>query len=304
MINIKNKRWELLEYQDIIEWLNSDIKADGQENFFFEFKSDEVGNQSFIKEVSAFSNTYGGYIIIGVNDDRSVTGCHDWTEERIHTLIYDSITPLPIFDVKRFNKEGSNSIIVVKVESGSMPPYITNKGKIYERVSSGSIPIVDSAKLAQIYKRNEDSIIATRKMIELPDIIFTIDSGNIYGYIDLGFSIELSDRSEFRERWIKIGSSDMMEYINSSNDEFTVSKVGYSYFISVGRTEAKDNYGNIMPLDAGLNNFIEISSRGSIRSRILLYGSEGEDKVNLANTTAVNSTTAQELFIYKETRKW
>ena len=45
---------------------------DNDENFFFEFKDSKVKNQKIINELCALSNTYGGYIFIGVSDEKEV----------------------------------------------------------------------------------------------------------------------------------------------------------------------------------------------------------------------------------------
>lgn len=58
MLNINNKTWEKLRAKDIITFLN----VLEEETFFFEFKQDDIKPDHFIKEVSAFANTYGGYI--------------------------------------------------------------------------------------------------------------------------------------------------------------------------------------------------------------------------------------------------
>lgn len=288
MININNKNWEQIEYKDIEAWLNNNSKADGQENFFFEFKQDDMENKKFIKEVSAFANTYGGYIFIGVDDDCNITGCVNWKEEKIHKIIYDSITPLPIFDVKTFNNDKSGQIIIVKIEPGPMPPYITNKGKIYERVSSGSIPINDSAKLAQLYKRNNDEIKVLHNAIELPAVEYDSVPRNVFGYIDLGFSIECAERKSIQSQWDNIGQSGAVDVLRKSHNEFSISRIGNAYCISVGGAKSTDDLGNSIPLAAGANNFIEISDSGDVRSRIILTTQPGEDNVNLAELFVVN----------------
>lgn len=57
MININNKSWEQLSFSDIEAFL-----VNGEESTFFEFKEDRETNEKLIKEIVAFSNTYGGYI--------------------------------------------------------------------------------------------------------------------------------------------------------------------------------------------------------------------------------------------------
>ena len=98
MININNKPWDKVRKADIAEQLN---KLE-EETFFFELKRDEVTSDHFIKEVSALANTYGGYIFLGVDDDKQIYGCSKWTEQRIHSVMHDCITPTPNFDVKSF----------------------------------------------------------------------------------------------------------------------------------------------------------------------------------------------------------
>lgn len=83
MININGKQWDQITKEDI-EIL---LAGDNDENFFFEYKNDDVDNKKLIKEISAFSNTYGGYIIIGVDDDKKISGCSKWNEQKIHTTI-------------------------------------------------------------------------------------------------------------------------------------------------------------------------------------------------------------------------
>lgn len=124
MMNINNKSWEKLRATDIIKFL-SDI----EESIFVEFKSDDEAPNKLVKEISAFANTYGGYILLGVSDDKSVCGCTKWSEQRIHTVVHDSLFPAPSLDVKNFVIEGKK-VYVIKIEEGSMPPYVTSKGNV------------------------------------------------------------------------------------------------------------------------------------------------------------------------------
>lgn len=108
MININNKDWNHLCADDVCSFL----LGGGEENFFFEFKADQEKNSKLIKEISAFANTYSGYLFLGVNDDKTIGGCLEWTEQRIHATIHDSISPTPIFDVKKFEIDGKTIYII------------------------------------------------------------------------------------------------------------------------------------------------------------------------------------------------
>ena len=80
------------------------------------------------------------------------------------------------------------AIYIVKIEEGSMPPYITNKGKIYERVSSGSMSIKDSTKLNQLHKKHEEQQREISRKIELEPIQWNMAiPNNVCGHIDFGY---------------------------------------------------------------------------------------------------------------------
>ena len=60
-----------------------------------EFKRDLSSPKPLLKTLVAFANTAGGRLVIGVSDDRQITGVKDplAEEERLCNLIADSIAP-------------------------------------------------------------------------------------------------------------------------------------------------------------------------------------------------------------------
>ena len=81
MICINSKEWSSLTSNDIIDFLSS---PETEESFFFEFKEDRVDPKKLAEEISAFANTYGGFIFLGITDLKKVDGCSLWNEQRIH----------------------------------------------------------------------------------------------------------------------------------------------------------------------------------------------------------------------------
>lgn len=279
MININNKRWDKLRSTDIEKLLMGDV----DENFFFEFKADDETPAKLIKEISALSNTYGGYILLGVNDDKTIGGCQKWTEQRIHTAIHDSMTPIPNFDVKKF-KIHHKTVLVIKIEEGSIPPYITNKGEIYERVSSGSFPIKDSSKLTQLYSKRIDQIEKIKSKIELEDIDFSgfgNRPNNLCAYLDLGFSTTCSELTELQKDFYTMNLNPVATYLRSLQGDFSIARLGQSFLFTIGRVAVTDDNGNEMLMSAGINNFIEIMCDGSVRCRIILASDPGQSRVNI-----------------------
>mgnify|MGYP000519584545 CR=1 FL=1 len=116
MVNINSKPWEELQFKDVQDYLSD---PDSNENCFFEYKIDKVEPAKLVKEISAFANTYGGYIFLGVDDNKNIVGCTAWNEQRIHITIHNGITPTPQFDVKCFSAD-DKIIYVIKIEEGAM----------------------------------------------------------------------------------------------------------------------------------------------------------------------------------------
>lgn len=278
MININGKQWNQISKEDI-EIL---LASDDDENFFFEYKNEDVTTKKLIKEISAFANTYGGYIIIGIDDDKKISGCTKWDEQKIHITIHDSITPIPNFDVKKVSIDKEKNIYIIKIEEGSHPPYITNTGKIYERVSSGSFPINESLKLIQLYYKREDQNKKIKNKIEIDDIN-NINSlpNNLCGYVDVGFSITVNDSKELQKKIFNIDLEELSKEIKRENKYYNVTRVGYSIVIVLGKSECTNN-GNKVLSNAGINNFIEIMGDGSVRCRSILSADEN-NKVNISN---------------------
>ena len=229
---------------------------------------------------------------MGVSDEKVITGCKKWNEQKIHTMIHDSLSPIPNFDVKKFMTKDLKNIFVIKIEQGTTPPYITSKGKIYERLSSGSFVINDSTKLTQMYYKRENELKKIEKKITIDEIKDPMVINNFFGYLDIGFSLEVTDLNKiwtiYNEADLKKIASDLKEQVNNM---FSISRVGYSIVISVG--EIKNPKGSIM---ANLNNFIEIMGDGSVKLRILLTNNGENDFVDITSFSNI-------LWIFKEIYK-
>lgn len=280
MLNINNKSWEKLRAKDIVDFL----KGLEDETFFFELKQDDIKPEHFIKEVSAFANTYGGYIFLGVGDSKNIVGCLKWTEQRIHSVIHDCITPTPNFDVKAFNINHCK-VFVIKIEEGILPPYITNKGQIFERVSSGSFIINDSAKLSQLYYKREEQLKNTELKLSLESIKPNqIIVDNLCAYLDYGFSTVFSEPTVLQKDINNFDFQPICDFLNSKNITHSVSRLGTSILISYGNLGINPNI-----LCAGLNNFIEIMADGSVKGRIILvsFGQSNNVKVDIYALLAV-----------------
>lgn len=275
MININNTSWNELKIGDVIEFLNSDT----DETFFFEFKSDRENPKGLIKEISAFANTYGGYIFIGVDDDKKISGCKEWTEEKIHNVMHNCITPTPNFDVKQLKTQNGQILLVIKIEEGTMPPYITNGGHIYERVSSGSFPVKDSSKLTQLYNKKQDQLIKIENKIKLDDLTLNMYTPpNLCGCLDIGFSLTCSEQTNLEKNFFNYDLEPIKSFLKEhfGTGSYGISRVGYSFVFNIGNIEPAAN--NVL---SGIHNFIEIMSDGSVKCRVILLAIDGKIDLSL-----------------------
>lgn len=278
MISINNKAWKELKVEDVESAI-----LEEEESFYFEFKDDEAAPKKIAEEVSALANTYGGYIFLGVSDDKTINGCQKWTEQRIHTMIHDAISPTPDFDVKKFVTSTGKIVLVIKIEEGSMPPYITNKGKIYERLSSGSFEIKDSVKLTQMYYQRESDLKRIEEKLTIAPI--DIETKNIFGYVDIGFHLRMSNADGIADDFFNADLKKVFKIIKNTGNACSISRVGYTIVVSVGEVKCPDRNP-----EANLCNFIEIMSDGSVKLRILLANNEGKSRVNIACIFSMLST--------------
>lgn len=285
MLNINGREWNDLTVEDIEKAV-----SDEDESFFFEFKEDRVEAKKLTEEISAFANTYGGYIFLGVSDKKAITGCTKWNEQRIHTTIHDSLSPIPSFDVKKFTTKDEKVIFVIKIEQGTMPPYITSSGKIYERISSGSFVIKESAKLTQMYYQRESELKKIEEKLKIEDI--RDSTSNVFGYLDIGFSLVTTDNNKIWRSYIEADLKQIAYELKATSNAFSISRVGNSLVISIG--EVKNSNGNVF---SNLHNFIEIMGDGSVKLRILLINNNESDEVNICWLFTVVSTFEG---IYKE----
>jgi len=107
-----------------------------------EFKQDLSSPRNILKTIVAFANTAGGRIIIGVEDkSRTVSGIADplGEEERLCSLIADSILPRLVPDVDIISVEDATLLVVQVYPSGQRPHFLKKEGPVegvYVRLGS------------------------------------------------------------------------------------------------------------------------------------------------------------------------
>ena len=106
-----------------------------------EFKSGAFHNDSLAKEIVAFANMRGGQILVGVEDDGSLSGIAEPSRmiERIIHISRNNILP-PLIPDLVVVRCGDRNILVVTVEKGPAKPYkVKSSNRYYIRAGTSAI---------------------------------------------------------------------------------------------------------------------------------------------------------------------
>lgn len=96
-----------------------------------EFKQDLSGAKNILKTLTAFANTAGGVLLIGIEDEsRAVLGVENPLdeEERLCNLISDSIEPRLVPNVEMLNWSGRTLLAVEVYPSALRPHWLKSEG--------------------------------------------------------------------------------------------------------------------------------------------------------------------------------
>lgn len=113
------------------------------ENSGVEFKRDDLRAEQLAKEVVALANFQGGRILLGVEDDGTITGIQRADLERwvMDTVFGRTVHPMILPFYEEIQIDDGSRIAVISITQGTSKPYVVrNRGRedIYVRVGSTS----------------------------------------------------------------------------------------------------------------------------------------------------------------------
>jgi ATP-dependent DNA helicase RecG len=107
------------------------------ENQSLEFKSAQVHANSLAKELVAFANTSGGVILLGVEDDGSVSGLPDDKnyEEWVSNIARNNVIPALEVIIEQRSVD-TLAVLYIEVPKGAEKPYQTQQNQFLVRIGS------------------------------------------------------------------------------------------------------------------------------------------------------------------------
>ena len=156
------------------------------EGWYVDYKRDLIDAGGMAKALSAFANSYGGWLFFGIKErskDDPVAGefCGlsvrdvDVAQQRLRQSAAGHLNPTPYFRTKVLRgpcadiglAEGA-TVVVVEIPQSTTAPHIHKDGRIYRRVADGSEPKPETDRfiLDQLWRRAEPIREMTREWIE------------------------------------------------------------------------------------------------------------------------------------------
>lgn len=173
---------------------------DTREGWHVEYKSELIPARSLAKSLSAFANTYGGWLFLGVKEESkdhavagSFPGIHssnlDPLLQRLRHSIAEHVNPPPFFNshVLRgpcpiIGLESDYAVIAIEIPQSLTTPHIHKDGRIYRRVADGSEPVPETDRfvLDQLWRRDKPVRRTVRRWIKADPEFSKAEQDNPY----------------------------------------------------------------------------------------------------------------------------
>lgn len=132
------------------------------EGIHLEFKLKANHPDKITRSIAAFANTKGGWLLIGVDDNRGIKGCKSIEEEEfvMEKAIKQFLHPIPSYSLEKINLQDERGVLAFYIQESEQKPIYWNdpslidlkspKGKVYVRVADQSLQA--SYEMRQIIK--------------------------------------------------------------------------------------------------------------------------------------------------------
>ena len=204
------------------------------EGWHVEYKSQMINASALAKAVSAFANTYGGWLFLGVKEkckENPVADTFpgipeeeiDEALQRLRQSTAANLNPTPFFNTKVFRgpcaelglAEGM-SIIAVEIPQSLTAPHVHKDGRIYRRVADGSEPKPETDRflLDQLWKRAEPIRKMTRRWVKRDPEFSKAEAKR--PYLRLSFCVDPWCQ---KDPWLGASISEIRSILTSSESE-------------------------------------------------------------------------------------
>jgi Schlafen, AlbA_2 len=155
------------------------------EDLFVERKREPPPAPRFGAQVASFANTLGGWLLLGVDDDRNLIG---WEPDRqldlqshLGNLLRNEVDPVPPFVAETYSLDGVKIGVVRVFEAADTPVIVRETGAVFVRDPGGKQPIRDHRTLLELARRGEAAREeAQARLGSLPLVQRALDAPELY----------------------------------------------------------------------------------------------------------------------------
>lgn len=142
-----------------------------KESTQLEFKSKIESPHKAARILAAFSNTSGGQLVVGVNDDKTIKGCSEIEEmTKIINAATELIVPAIDIQYRSYMHEGKRKVLIIKVDESKSKPHEAIDEKqnriVYVRANDETTPI--TKEMSQILDKSENT--ADKELLAQPNV--------------------------------------------------------------------------------------------------------------------------------------
>ncbi len=132
-----------------------------KESAHLEFKSKIDNPYKIARTLTAFANTSGGTLLVGINDDRTIKGCSELEEmtKLSHAAEHLVVPPIDL----RYRSvvwEGKRKVLIIEVDESTDKPHqaLDEKGEttVYVRANDQTTPV--TKEMSQILDKTDKSV--------------------------------------------------------------------------------------------------------------------------------------------------
>ena len=154
-----------------------------------QFKRNFTNVDSLAAELVAFANAGGGHLIIGVEDDSSVTGLSREDIARLNQLLSNAssqhVRP-PVHPTTQNMTLAQGMIMVVTVPEGLNKPYMDNQGRIWVKAGSDKRHVTAREEIQRMFQAGglvyaEETLIPDSSSNDLNSLLFSHYIQHRYG---------------------------------------------------------------------------------------------------------------------------
>lgn len=155
------------------------------EGWYIEYKSQFPDGASVAKSLSAFANSYGGWLFYGIQESADKSRCAGLFpgipadqlplyEQKLRQAASGQVSPAPYFETRvvkgpddAIGLTADRGILVVYIPSGKNAPYVHSSGRIYRRIADSSDPVAETDRhfLDLLWTRGKESRRAFSKFV-------------------------------------------------------------------------------------------------------------------------------------------